>query len=103
MTDRIYTFMGLAQKAGKLFSGTDSSERAVKSGRAKLVIVAEDASRNTRKKFEDMCRYHGAAMRVFGMKELLGRYAGKDERSVIAIAEQGFAKRLIEMIDGTGA
>ncbi len=103
MTNRIYSFMGLATKAGKLLSGEEACDKAVKSGKAKLVIVAGDASENTKKKFIDMCKYRGIDIRVFGEKDSIGRYTGKDVRSVVAILDWGFAGRLMEMIDGNGS
>lgn len=101
MTERIYSFLGLATKAGKLVSGDDTCERMLKAGKAKLVIVAEDASDNTRKAFGDMCSYRDIPLRFFGSKELLGRYTGKDKRAVIAVLESGFAKRVMELIDSS--
>ena len=96
--NRIYSFLGLATKAGKLISGEESCEKAIKSGKACLIIVAEDASDNTRKKFKDMCVYRKITISFFGEKELLGRYTGKKMRAVVAILEKGFAERLSEMI-----
>lgn len=101
MTNKIYSFLGLATKAGKLISGEDACERAIRYEKVGLVIVAEDASNNTKKKFEDMCRYRNIKIRFFGRKEFLGKYIGKDIRSVVAVCEKQFAQRLIEMIDGT--
>jgi len=100
MKDRIYSFMGLAMKAGKLVSGDESCEIVIKKKDVYLVIVTEDASDNTKKKFTDMCKYRGIDIRFFGLKESVGRYIGKDIRSVIALTDVGFAKRLIGMIDG---
>jgi ribosomal protein L7Ae-like RNA K-turn-binding protein len=100
MNNKIYSLIGLATKAGKLASGDETCERAIKAGKVNLIIVSEDASDNTKKKFSDACRYRGVEIRFFGEKVLLGRYTGKELRSVIAILENGFAKRLIEMIDG---
>lgn len=100
MIDKIYSFIGLATKARKLQTGEDACERAIKAGKVFLIIVSEDASDNTKKKFSDACRYRGVEIRFFGEKALLGRYTGKELRSTIAILDNGFAKRLIEMIDG---
>ena len=52
------SLLGLAAKAGKVVSGEFATENAVKSGKAFLVLTAEDASNNTRKKFNDMCTYY---------------------------------------------
>lgn len=104
MLNKIYSFMGLATKAGKVMSGESVCERLLKTEKSQvhLVIVAENASENTRKRFTDMCKYREIEIRFFGEKESIGRYTGKDIRSVVAILDQGFAKRLIEMLDGSG-
>ena len=99
MSERIYSFLGLARKANKLVSGDETCERAIKAGKVSLVIVAEDASPNTKKKFTDACRYYNINIRIFGKKELLGKFIGKDLRSVIAIQELGFSKRILQLID----
>jgi ribosomal protein L7Ae-like RNA K-turn-binding protein len=102
MADRIYSFMGLAAKAGKLLSGDETCERALKTGKVYLVIVSEDASDNTKKKFKDMCSYRNINYRLFGEKELIGKFTGKSVRSVIAIKDTNFAGHLVKMIDDRG-
>ncbi len=77
MDERIYSFLGLATKAGKLISGDETCERAMNAGKAYLVIVSDDASDNTKKKFRDMCSYRELKIRTFGEKELLGKFTGK--------------------------
>lgn len=100
MGNNIYSFIGITMKAGKISSGEFSCEASIKSGKAKLVIVAANASDNTRKNFSDMCSFYGVSIRFFGEKELLGRYIGKEKRAVIAIQDKNFSKRLMEMLDG---
>ncbi|NMA33055.1 MAG: 50S ribosomal protein L7ae [Clostridiaceae bacterium] len=102
MHDRVYSFIGLAVKAGKLLSGDETCERALKAGMVRLVIVSEDASGNTRKKFMDMCNYRNVAIRCFGKKEKLGGYTGRGMRSVVAVIDRNFAERLLEIIDDHG-
>ena len=53
--NKVLSLIGLATKAGKTASGEFLTEREVKSGKAALVIVAGDASENTKKKFRNMC------------------------------------------------
>ena len=60
--DRILSMLGLAERAGKVASGEFSTERAVKSQRAFLVIVSTDASENTKKMFRDMCSFYQVPM-----------------------------------------
>lgn len=55
--NRVLSLIGLATKAGKTVSGEFSTEKSVKTGKGLLVIVAEDASENTKKKFRNMCSF----------------------------------------------
>ncbi|HOJ11985.1 MAG TPA: ribosomal L7Ae/L30e/S12e/Gadd45 family protein [Clostridiales bacterium] len=99
MNNRIYPFLGLAAKAGKLISGEEACERAVKSGKVCLILVAEDAANNMKMRFENMCKYREVDIRIFGERELLGKFTGKDMRVVIGILQKEFAKQLLQMID----
>ena len=42
--NKVLGLLGLAEKAGKVRSGEFSTEKAVKSGKAGLVIVSEECS-----------------------------------------------------------
>ena len=54
MTDRVLSMISIAAKSGNVVSGEFSTEKAVKTGKAFLVIVADDSSDNTKKHFSDM-------------------------------------------------
>jgi len=97
--DQILSMIGLAARAGAVKSGEYSVEKAVKSGRGKLVIVASDASDNTKKMFSDMCRYYHVPLKIYGTKEDLGLRSGKAYRASICILDEGFAKSVINKID----
>jgi ribosomal protein L7Ae-like RNA K-turn-binding protein len=71
----------------------------VRKGKAKMVILAEDASANTNKKLHDKCKTYNVAVHVFGTRFELGQAIGKDERVVIAITDAGFAKKLTSLFD----
>ena len=72
LRNRTLSMLGLAEKAGRISSGEFSTEKAVKSRKAHLVLVAEDASENTKKKFTDMCSFYHTPLRIYGSKEELG-------------------------------
>lgn len=96
------SLLGLATKAGKIASGEFQTENAVKDGTAQLVLVASDASDNTKKLFRDKCSYYGVPVYIYGNKETLGAAIGKEFRASVAILEEGFAKavqkKIIEQI-----
>lgn len=70
---------------------------AIRSGKAHLVIVAEDASENTRKKFKDKTEYFGIPLVIFSDKDTLGRAIGKEFCASMAIMDGGFAKAITEV------
>ncbi len=92
--DKVLSLLGLAQKAGRIKSGAFATTDAVKSGKAWLVIVAKDASDNTKKEFTNMCAFYEVPYWEYGTKDDLGRAIGKDERSSVAVCDEGFAHSL---------
>lgn len=102
INNRVYSLLGLAMKAGKVASGEFMTEKAVKTSLAHLVIVAEDASANTKKMFNDMCTFYHVPIAVFGTKEGLGAALGKELRASVAVNDEGFAKALKKRIDSAG-
>lgn len=98
--DRLQSMIGIAQKAGKLVSGEFACESAVKSGEARLVIIAQDASDNTKKLFNNKCTYYKVPVIECLSKEELGRSIGKDYRAVAAVSDQGIADAIIRIKTG---
>ena len=93
------SLLGLATKAGKIASGEFSTEKSVKSGKGFLVLVAADASENTKKKFRNMCEYRKTPLYFFGTGEELGRACGKEFRIVTAVEDEGLAKAAISHLE----
>lgn len=87
----ILSMLSLATKAGKTVSGEFSTETAVKAGKACLVLIAEDASANTKKMFMNMCNYYKVPLYIFSTKLELGHCMGKEKRASMAITDDGFA------------
>ena len=99
---KILNLISLATKAGKVKSGEFSTEQSVKKGRACLVIVAEDASENTKKMFRDMCRYHHVESFCFSSKIVLGHACGKEMRASLAVTDESLAKALVKQMNIIG-
>ena len=97
--DKVYSLLGLAKKAGQLLSGDETCERTIKSGKAVLVIIAKDASENTKDKFKSMSKFYSVSYREYGQKVELGKYSGKDIRSVVCILSNDFKNGLLKLID----
>ncbi len=94
MVNKLYSMMGIAEKAGKIASGEFSTEKAIKDGKACLVILASDASENTRKHFSDMCAYRNIPICICGSKGELGHAIGKEMRVSLAVTDRGLAESI---------
>ena len=97
--NKVLSLIGLATKAGKTASGEFLTEREVKSGKAALVIVAGDASENTKKKFRNMCDYYKVPIYFYEDKDTLGHAMGKQFRASLAVLDEGFAKVIRKHLD----
>lgn len=97
--DKIYSLLGLAARSRNVVSGEFATEKAVKTGKAVMVIISEDASDNTVKLFANMCDFYEVPMFRYGRKEELGHAMGKEVRSSLAVIEEGFAKSLMKHLE----
>ena len=86
--------LGLAMKAGDVVSGEFMTEKAIREGIARLVIVAKDASGNA-----DSCHFYHVPYVEFGDKEMLGKAIGKEFRASVAVTNSGFAKAIGKNLD----
>ena len=93
------SLVSLATKAGKTASGEFSTENEVKKGTAYLVIVADDSSENTKKKFKNMCDFYEVPVYFYGDKDTLGHAMGKEFRASLAVTDAGFAKGIMKHLD----
>ncbi|MDD6035232.1 MAG: ribosomal L7Ae/L30e/S12e/Gadd45 family protein [Lachnospiraceae bacterium] len=98
VSKKIYSYIGLAQKAGKAVAGEFLTEKAIQEKRAELVLVSEEASANTRKNFIDSATYYSVPVYLFGGKEELGRAMGKEFRASLAILDKGLATAIMKQL-----
>ncbi len=96
MDRKLISLLSLAQKSGKLCAGEYSCEKALQNGNAKLIIIASDASDNTKKKFENKAFFYNVKVLVLADRQSLSQAIGKENRVTLAITDKGFADRLLE-------
>ena len=97
--NKVFSLLGIAMRGHNLVSGELQTLEAIKKGSAMLVIIAEDASDNTRKLFTDKCSYYEVPVYGYGTKEGLGRAIGKDLRSSVGVCDAGLADAIIKRLE----
>ena len=98
VSKKILSYIGLAQKAGKVAAGEFLTEKAIQEKKAELVLISEEASANTRKKFIDSATYYSVPVYLFGGKEELGHAMGKEFRALLAVTDTGLATAIIKQL-----
>ncbi|MFA6730126.1 MAG: ribosomal L7Ae/L30e/S12e/Gadd45 family protein [Eubacteriales bacterium] len=87
------SLLGLAYRAGALAFGTRGALEKIRRRQAFLVIVASDASPNTKKDLTDKCTFYGVECEFspYSMEEI-GKALGKPPTACAAICDRGFVK-----------
>ena len=106
----VYGLLGLARRAGGAVPGTEAVREAVREGRARLVLLAEDASPSQREKVERTLAGRPAPRVSFGDRSGLGAALGKRPVSAVAVTQASLASRILaelekdsEVVASTGA
>lgn len=94
MNRRALSLLSLCQRSGNMATGESVVENALQKNKAFLVIIPEDASDNTKKKFINKCKYYNIPIIITSTKEELSSAIGKYNRSSFAVINESFAESL---------
>ena len=99
MNKKYLNLLGLANVAKGIVSG-ETLIKSIAANETKLVVIANDASANTKKKITDKCHfYHVDYFIVDENIETISKAVGKNNRVALGITNQGFAKKIKELIN----
>lgn len=99
LNKQVASLLGLAMRGRKLATG-ESALKSIQSGKAHLVLIASDASDNTKKKYIDKCTYYQVDYYITGTSEELSNSVGKVNRMAIVVLDAGFAKSMKSKLGG---
>lgn len=95
--NKLFGMLGLAKRAGKVSTGSFICLKSIRSRQAKLVIIARDASANTKKSISDSCAYYGVKYIEYSDMEDLGHATGGGDRAVVSVNDNNFAKAILDI------
>lgn len=95
MQEKVKSMLGFAIR-GKKFSIGESV--LFRKNKIKLVLLAEDTSSSTKKKYLDKLSYYQIPYIEYGTKNELGELLRKNEISIFAIEDSNIAKQVIKLI-----
>jgi len=90
MTERIGSYLALANKAGRVVSGSDRVAESLRKGKHGILFLAADISPDSGAKFSALAGRAGVEIVDLFPRERLGGWLGKELRTVAAVEEGGF-------------
>lgn len=95
---KIASIIGMANKANKIVSGEEILRKSIREKKVKLIIIAKDASDNTKKRFSNSASYYDIPYYTVLTKYDFSKSLGWKNRSVIGITDSNFANTLEKLI-----
>ena len=93
--------IGLAARARGIVIGTNQVLEAIRGRKAKLVLIASDASDNTKKTLKDKSSYYNARLEEIDITtDELGRAVGHNNTAAIAFTDENFIKAYKKSLSG---
>jgi ribosomal protein L7Ae-like RNA K-turn-binding protein len=102
--DRALRYLGLAAKAGKLVLGADECDKAIKAGRGKLLVLAQDAGGNVVRMAKRLSAERGLRlMRTKYTKPELAAALGRGSSVALAlVCDEGLAEAFVTAAQNDG-
>lgn len=94
--------LGLAARAGAILPGTERVREAARSGEARFVVVAGDASANTCDKLIPLLESRGVPHVSAYDRARLGDAVGRAPLGAVAVMDASFATRLRQLLGAAG-
>lgn len=92
--NRVENLLSMAARARRIVSGAFVAEETLEKGRGTYLLLAADASEETKRKFTNMAERRNVPYVKLLRAERLGRCLGKEYRAVAVLIDRGFAERL---------
>jgi ribosomal protein L7Ae-like RNA K-turn-binding protein len=92
---RFLQLVGLARRAGFAVVGTQAVRDAARRGELRVVVVAEDATDNARRRLGSILESAELEVVTRGTRSGLGRAVGRSEVVVVGIRDRGLGLRIV--------
>lgn len=99
--NKLLSMLGLSARAGRLVSGVQAVEIALKKSEAKIVVLDADMSESTKKQMTDAC-LHKKTPLITVPASSLGDAIGKPGRMIAAVTDTSFADRIYQLFKEIG-
>lgn len=95
-----YQILGLMYASKNLSIGQDGVLAAVRSNKAKYVLISKDASERTIKTITDKCKFYDVNYAIVDEQGQMAAAIGKKTVMAVSTNSSGFAKKMKELKEG---
>ena len=100
--DKFFNFLGLAKRAGNIVEGYSRCDEQRNKKDFFLIIISDDASNSTRKKFKNHCIAKNIRLIEDFSKEELAHATGKNQVAILLIKNRSLAQQILKTINQKG-
>lgn len=97
MKDKFLSFLSIAKKAGMIVEGYNKCEVAIKSSKIYLVIIADEFSPNSKKKFTKYCLDKRIELIQGVSEEELSLCLGSANLKIVCVKDESMSKNLLTL------
>lgn len=99
MNEKLLQLLGIARRAGKLSLGHDAAKTAVTSSKARLCVLADDASERLEREFKNLALSARSPLSVVRLKSSMAEFHKSIgvKAGVLTVNDEGFAARIQEL------
>ena len=91
---KVLGLLGLAAKARNITFGADSTLQEIQKGKIKLLILAEDCSERTKRKFVEVAKQYNISTMICSNIEDLSKAIGKQNKAIIGVKDINIATEI---------
>ena len=99
MFDKAYRMIGMAKRAGKAVTGIDGVLNSVKNGKSFLVVMASDASDNTKKQISDKCSSYNVRLIDYADRGNISKMTSTENSAAVSVTDSGLANAIINAFE----
>ena len=100
INNKILGLIGFSARARKVSFGSDSVELKIKNKKAKLIIIACDASNRTKNKFFELSKKYEIPIIEIESIDSLSKAIGKANKAVLGIEDENLASEILRINNG---
>lgn len=99
LRNRSLNLIGLGRRGKRLALGSQAAELALRRGQARLLLLAEDGSGQTKEPLKRLAQGNAVPCYELGTAEELGQLTGKAQRVAVAVTDEDLAQGLMPLLE----